>query len=73
MTKEERMFSLVKAQKSSGLGARAYSKSLGNKYATFQYWCKRYRDWQQAGLPGGHDKVGKFVSLRDLLAQWCAH
>jgi hypothetical protein len=47
MAKAEQMFSLVEAQKSSGLGARAYSESLGIKFATFQYWCKRYRDWKR--------------------------
>jgi hypothetical protein len=66
MTKEERMFPLVKAQKSSGLGAHAYSESLGIKYATFQYLRKRYRDWQQAGLPGGHDTTSN-CSRRTLI------
>ncbi len=59
MTKTEAMFKLVVAQSQSGKTKKAFAESQGMKYATFQYWSKRYQEQQ------GNSEAGTFIPLTE--------
>lgn len=58
MTKMEQMFGLIESWQSSGLSKRVYAEQHNLKYATFQYWCKRYLE-----VHGGTGTLAGFVDL----------
>jgi hypothetical protein len=47
LEKQQSMFSMIEAWKSSGQDQREFCKSRGQAYSVFHYWYKKYRREQE--------------------------
>lgn len=58
------MYPVVKGFSTSGLTHKEYCKSLGLKYGTYKYWCRKYKAEKKIPTKKGKKATSEFIDLK---------